>query len=158
MFGLMRRPQTAPAERALTPVSEFPFFLSRMREEFDRMLESWAGEAGWRWEVEMKDEPDALIVRAEAPGFEAGEFDIQVQDGYLVMQATHKEEKEEKPEKGKEAGESKERRERRCYEALSLPPGIARDKVEARYDKGILTITLPKTPEGKGRKVPVQTG
>ena len=35
-------------------------------------------------------------------------------------------------------------------------PGIEKDKVEARYHNGILTITLPKTAEAKGRRVPVK--
>jgi HSP20 family protein len=158
MFGLMRRkkrPQTPAEPRGLTPFDylDFPFFLGRMREEFDRLLDAFAGKGeGWRWDVEVKDEPEAIVVVAEAPGFEPGDFDVQVQDGYLVLRASHKEEKEEKEKKYQED------RARECYESFALPAGIDKDKVEARYEKGILTITLPKTAEGKPRRVTVQPG
>jgi len=39
---------------------------------------------------------------------------------------------------------------------VTVPPGIDKDKVEARYHNGVLTITLPKTPEAKGRRVAVK--
>jgi HSP20 family molecular chaperone IbpA len=38
-----------------------------------------------------------------------------------------------------------------------LPPGINREKVEAKYHNGVLLVRLPKTPEGKGQRIPVQS-
>jgi HSP20 family protein len=40
---------------------------------------------------------------------------------------------------------------------VTVPAGIDKDKVEAHYHNGVLTITLPKTPEAKGRRVPVRS-
>lgn len=39
---------------------------------------------------------------------------------------------------------------------MTIPEFVAAGKIEAAYDKGVLTVTLPKTAEGKGRKIPVK--
>jgi HSP20 family protein len=150
--------EAAPRGRALAPFHDFPFFLSRMRDEFDQLLNRlssrwpslWKGE-GWRWGLDVREEEDAIVVQAEAPGFEAGDFDIEVSDNRLVLRASRK--VETKDEKGK----IREVREQECYEAVTLPPGIDRDRAEAKYHNGILTVRLPKTPEAKGRRISVKS-
>jgi HSP20 family protein len=148
--------EAAPRGGALAPFREFPFFLSRMRDEFDQLLDRlsrqwpslWEGE-GWRWGLDVRDEDDAVVVQAEAPGFETGDFDVQVSDNRLVLRAARKVET-------KEEGKAREYRERACYESVTIPAGIDRDKVEAKYHNGVLTVRLPKTPGAKGRRVPVK--
>jgi HSP20 family protein len=147
-----------PVRKAGPPAvrHDFPFFLGILRDEFDRMFErfftGWpifaAEEPGWKWDLKVMEKDDAVVVRAEAPGFAAGDFDVQVLDGRLLLHACHK------TEAKKDEMEQWSRRE--CYESVALPPGVDREKVEARYQKGVLTITLPRTPEGKGRKVAVK--
>jgi HSP20 family protein len=140
-----------------TRVRDFPFFLSRLRDEFDHLLDRFAkacprlwgdAEHGWRWGLEVEDQDDAVLVRAEAPGFEPGDFDVQVQDGRLTLRAARKTETKK--------DESREWSQRECYQSVTVPAGIEKDKVEARYHNGVLTITLPKTAEAKGRRVPVK--
>jgi HSP20 family protein len=149
-----------PAQKAgpLTPVREFPFFLSRLRDEFDHVLDRfakawpslWGGaEHGWRWGLDVEDQDEAVVVRAEAPGFEPGDFDVQVHDGRLTLRAARK--TETKKDEGREWSQ------RQCYQSVTVPAGIDKDKVEARYHNGVLTITLPKTPDGKGRRVPIKS-
>jgi len=148
-----------PTQKAGPPtrIRDFPFFLSRLRDEFDHLLDRFAktcpslwgdAEHGWRWGLEVEDQDDAVVVRAEAPGFEPGDFDVQVQDGRLTLRAARKTETKN--------GEGREWSQRECYQSVTVPPGIDKDKVEARYHNGVLTITLPKTPEAKGRRVPVK--
>jgi HSP20 family protein len=143
--------EPVPAERA------WPFWLGRLRDEFDEMFERLSqaykgfitGPEGWRWGIEVKEEDDAIIVRAEAPGFSPEEIDVQVTEDRLVIKAAKKEEKKEKE------GPT-EIKERSCFESISLPAGINKDKVEAGYHNGVLTVTLPKTEKAKGRKVPIK--
>lgn len=151
--------QPAVPARAVSSWGEFPFFLSRMRDEFDHLLEKfsrdwpamWEGRH-WRWGLEVDDEDEAIVVTAEAPGFEPGDFDVQVSDNRLVLRATRK--VETKGEQGKPS----EYHEQECYQAVALPAGIDKDKVAARYHNGILTVTLPKTAEGKAKRVAVKSG
>lgn len=144
---------------ALTTNGGFPFFLSRMRDEFDKVFDRffqgmptfWEGN-GWRWGLEVDDQENAVVVRAEAPGFEIGDFDIQVTDNKLILKGAKKVETKNEKEK------SHEYREQECYESVTLPPGIDKDKIEAKYLNGVLTVTLPKTAEGKAKKVTVKPG
>jgi HSP20 family protein len=144
--------------REVTPARNDPFALNRIRDEFNRLFEMWPVQwpsawwhtaNWWRWGVEVKDQNDAIVVKAEAPGFEAGDFDIQVLDGRLTMRAERK-----SADNTKEGEESSEYT---CYHSISLPPGIEREKVEADYRNGILTVKIPKTPEAMGRHVPVSS-
>jgi len=129
-------------------------WMSRVRDEFDRLLDyfAWPGPAavgnGWRWGLDVEDRDDAVVVRAEAPGFEPGDFEVSVEDHRLILRATHK--ATEKQEGGRREWQ------RECYEAVSLPAGIDKDKVEARYRNGVLTVTLPRTEQSKARHVPVK--
>ena len=108
----------------LLPFDDFEFSLSRMREEFDRYFDRLAKEfatfappngEGWNWGLEVEDEDENVVVKAQAPGFEADDFDVRVADSRLVLRASKK--IETKDEKGK----VKEYREQQCYESISLP-------------------------------------
>jgi HSP20 family protein len=157
-----KKPETQMAQtgrdRSLLPLGgEFPLVINRMREMFDRWFDrftpDWAnlweaGGNGWRWGLDLEDKEDSLVLQAEAPGFEAGDFDLQVEDQRLVLRASRQSETKEK--------ESKVLREQECYQSITLPCGINKDKIEATYHNGILTVTMPKTAESKGRKVTVK--
>lgn len=152
-------PHVHPVHRrhALAPYREFPFALAQMRDEFDRLwdrLARWPNQLegdGWRWRLEVEDEDGAVTVRAEAPGFEASDFDIRVSDNHLVLRASRKSETKDKDAKAHEFHQQE------CYECVMLPPGIDKDKVDAKYKSGILTITFPKTAEGKSKKITVKS-
>jgi HSP20 family protein len=152
-----QKEEPAARGRALAPLAEFPFYLSRMRDEFDRLFERLAGEwpslwegKGWRWGLDVRDEDDAVVIEAEAPGFEAGDIDLQVSDDRLVLRASKKVETKEKE------GKVREYREQECYESVTLPAGVDKDKVEAKYHNGILTVTMPKTAQGKAKRIAVK--
>lgn len=89
---------------SLLPIQEFPFFLSQLRDEFDRMFDrfvsglpemAFPSTNRWRWGMEVKDEDTAIVIRAEAPGFEPNDIEVQVQDGQLSVRAVRKIEKKE---------------------------------------------------------------
>ena len=156
-----RSKKTEAANRGgqLIPLGDFTFSLSRMRDEFDRFFERMAREfsavakvegEGWRWGLDVADEDDTIVVRAEAPGFDADDLDLRVEDDRLVLRASKK--VETKDEKGK----TQESREQECYESVALPVGIDKEKVDAKYHHGVLTITLPKTDKGKAKRISVK--
>lgn len=144
-------------EKGNQPAGDCPFCLSRMRDEFDRhfhrFTRNWPtlweiGGSTWRWGVDLEVKDDALIVKAEAPGFETNDFDVQVEDHRLVLRASRKTETKDKQGARVE--------EQEFYQSVTLPTDIDRDKVEAKYHNGVLTVTMPKTAEAKGRKIPVE--
>lgn len=131
----------------------------RLREDFDRLFDQffrgwsvpWEGGGGdWRWGLDVQERDDAVVVRAEAPGFEPADFDLQVRGDRLILHAAHKAESAEK-----EAG-YREWRQQEFYRSVSLPPGIDADKVEAHYRNGVLTVTVPRTENGQTRRITVK--
>lgn len=131
--------------------------LNRLRHEFDDLWNKFYNEvpALWnaertdlRWAFDVKDNPEAYVVTAEAPGFDASDFNIELRGNRLILQARKTQEEKTKE---KESFSSSE-----FYRAMSIPDYVAADKIEASYDKGVLTVTLPKTEDGKGRKIPVK--
>ena len=134
-----------------------PLFLTRMRDRFggllgrlSRLPATLYGGNGWCWGLQVREEDAAVIVQAEAPGFEVGDFDVQVSNNRLDLRTSKVVVTKDKK------GQIREQREQTCYQSVTLPSGIDRDKVEAKYHNGVLTVTLPKTAEAKAKKVSVQ--
>lgn len=133
--------------------------LSVIRNEFDSLfdrffgrmplaMEEWDGTNGWGLDVQDNDKE--YVVRAEAPGFEAGDFDIQLQGNTLTLRAEHKQ------EQGKKDEGSYAFSERRLMRSVTLPAGADADRIDARYRNGILELHLPKLPEAQGRRITVK--
>lgn len=133
--------------------------LNRMRQEFDDLWNKlfhdvpaiWNAERfDLRWSFDIEDQPEAYVIKAEAPGFDAGDFNVELRGDNLVLQARHEEKK-----KGAKEDESFSTSE--FYRSMTLPPFVDAKHIDASYKNGILQVTLPKTAEGKGRKIPVQS-
>jgi HSP20 family protein len=156
MFSLIpwRQPAKSELQRrdSLLPF-DLPAPLARMREELDELfggfLTRWPTEMT-RLEEAIEDKENELVVRVEAPGFEPEDFEVELQGQQLIVRAAHKTEKEEK-EKKERAVSAQE-----MYRMFALPLAVVPEKVEAKYRQGILTITLPKTEEAKGHRIPVK--
>jgi HSP20 family protein len=119
----------------------------------NRLTQSWPNvkfDEGWRWGLGMDNLDNRVVVRAESPGFEPGDFDVRVSDGQLTLRASRKEETKDKE------GNVCETRRQECYESLTLPRGVDKDKVDAKYADGVLTVTIPKTDAGKAKRIAVK--
>ena len=95
---------------------------------------------------------NALEVTIELPGIGPEEFNVEVKNGELRITGEKKQEHEEK-------GKTWHRIERRCGEfrrVIPLPAEVDTEKVEAKVEGGVLTVTVPKTAAAKPRQVPVE--
>jgi len=131
--------------------------LKRMRQELDDLWSKfftevpalWNAErADSRWAFDVEDQPDAYVIKAEAPGFESKDFHIDLRGNQLVMQAKRT---SEKKDKGKESFTATE-----FYHAMTIPMYVDTNQIAATYKHGVLEVSLPKTEEGKGRTIPVK--
>ena len=102
--------------------------------------------------VDITEEDEAYLVKAELPGFPKEEVKVDVEEGVLHLRAEHKEEKEEK----KDNYHLRERRFGSFSRSFRLPDHVAADKVEASMENGVLTVKLPKTEEAAPRRIDVQ--
>lgn len=71
-----------------------------------------------------------------------------LRNGNIAIKGEKRDEKEEK------SGDYylRERRFGSFERSFALPDGVAADKIEARFNKGVLTVTLPKTAEAQKRE------
>lgn len=95
--------------------------------------------------VDLINKEKEVEVRAELPGMDEKDIDVRLSDGTLTIRGEKKEERKE----GEEGGSYyvSERRYGSFQRSFQIPEGIDRDRVEASFRNGVLTITLPKTPE-----------
>lgn len=149
-------PKTTDVSHDLWPDLGLPS-LNRLRQEFDNLWKKFyveapalwnAGRGDVHWSFDVADQPEAYVVTAEAPGFKQSDFAVELRGDQLVLQASKR--KEEKS-KDKESFTST-----KFYRSMAIPAYVAADKIDAHYKNGVLTITLPKTEEGKGRKIHVK--
>jgi HSP20 family protein len=94
---------------------------------------------------------DQAVVTTELPGVDRETIDVSVSGNVLTLKGSRN------PEELKE-DESYHRRERwhgEFSKTLDLPFDIEVQKVEAKFSKGILTVTLPRAEAEKPRKISI---
>jgi HSP20 family protein len=125
-------------------------FRREMDSLFDRFFDGWPApfeeDFGSRrlWDFDVREDDKEVVVRAEVPGFEENELNVEMDDNVLSIRA-------EKQQEG-DGGRSY----RSFYRSVALPPGIDAEKAQASYRNGVLELHFPR-PEGrKGKRIPVQ--
>lgn len=138
--------------------------LERMRREMERV---WSGDIfpwGMRFPrllerfpvepdvaVDMYEEGNNLIVKADVPGFRAEDVKVDITGNVLTLKGETKVEKEEK----KADYYYHERRYGSFSRSLTLPSGLNTDKVEATFEDGVVTVAVPKTEAAKTKVIKV---
>ena len=111
----------------------------------------FAGYKAWP-AIDVAEEDEAILVRAEVPGCKAEDIEISVYGNILTISG-EKKLSEEKKEKGYYHVESTYGSFRR---ELTLPTDVDQAKIDAVCKDGVLSITLPKAEKAKTIKVKVQ--
>jgi HSP20 family protein len=106
---------------------------------------------GWSPAVDIYEDKDSLIVKAEVPGMKKEDIEISLHDGFLTFSG---ERKQEKTHDAEETCRS-ERWLGRFHRSISLPCRVDADKIKAAYTDGVLTVTLPKAEEAKPKQIPI---
>jgi HSP20 family protein len=142
--------------RALQPLFDpFAGLQKEMDDLLNRFQADWSGDRMPSLIVpaaDLSETDDALQIRMDMPGLKAEEINVEVSGNTIRISGEHKDVKEEK-------GKTYHRIERRSgsfARALTLPAPVKEDKVTARCEDGVLTITLPKTEAAKTHKVAVK--
>jgi HSP20 family protein len=142
---------TAPRTSSLMPSFGFatPSPWSGLESEIDRwfgsVLSDFVSPAFEnRFPVDLYEDKDHTYVRAELPGVNRDDINVEMVNGYLTINATRK-------SKGQDGEESFA-----LTRSVAIPEDVHADKVSAAYENGVLTVTLPKKEEAKPRKISVE--
>ena len=107
--------------------------------------------SNWAPALDVFQDKDNVIVKAELPGMKKEEIEITLLEGTLTLSGERKYEEEHKEE-------DTFRRERfygKFRRSVALPVPVDTAKVKAAYRDGVLTVTLPKAEEAKPRQIQV---
>jgi len=99
----------------------------------------------WSPALDLSETDDAVIVKAELPGIDAKDVEIQLHEDVLTIRGEKKEEKEEKTSDVHWV----ERTFGTFERSIRLPGSIKGAEAKATFKNGILTITLAKAEESK---------
>jgi len=156
MFSLLPWSKKKPERRSNTYKEEYP--LTQMRDDFDRLFDRFWGNwpALWQpaeeWQraggFEIEEKDNELLVKAEVPGFEPNEVDVQLSGQMLTISAEKKESKED--------GGGRQEVHRSFRRSVMLPPGTDANKIEARCRHGLLEVHVPRSEEFKGKRIPIR--
>jgi len=116
-------------------------------------LESQEGAQGMRLKMDVKEDEKSFTVHAEVPGVKKEDIHIAIDGNQVSITAEVKREKEDRQ------GEKVLRSERyygKVYRSFTLAQDVDQDGASARYDNGVLELTLPKKAASAQRRLTVQ--
>lgn len=119
-------------ERLMDRFFQVPFFPD---------LPTRVPEEEWTPTLDLSETPEQYLVRLEAPGFHRENLDVSLDGEFLTLSGNREFRADEK-------GENylwQERREGRFARTVRLPGGVDPAQVNARYQDGVLTVTLAKS-------------
>lgn len=136
--------------------------LNTLRSGLDEIFDRFAYESqfangdtakAWQPRVDVEETEKEFTVKADLPGIDPKDIDVQVVDGVLTLKGEKKEEKEEK----KKNYQRVERFVGTFYRAVPLPAGADSEKVVATTAKGVVTIRVPKKADLQPKKITVKS-
>ena len=128
-----------------------------IKDDFDRMIDRLFKSEFSLWEgrgappVDIYEDEDNIIVKAEVPGISKENLSVTLSDDTLTISAKDVKEKEIK----KENYYRKEIRRGGFTRSFTLPCAVDRNKVKATMKDGILEIVLPKAEEAKEKEIKI---
>lgn len=137
--------------RTAFPLNHFQRELSRFFENAGRFDEDSISQNGWMPAVDVLEENDTIVVRAEVPGIRKEDINISFENGVLTLEGKRDFEAESKDRNYHRV----ERSYGRFVRSFTLPRTVDSDRIAASYDDGVLEVTLPKKEEAKPRRIEI---
>jgi HSP20 family protein len=143
-------------ERRWDPFRDLMSIQNELNRLFGRTFGSEGAEGTtgtWVPALDVFENPDRFVVAVELPGIDPADVDVSVEDSTLSIRG-HRE------FFYKDVDEESFRRIERRYgqfvRTLTLPATADADRIEASFDKGVLTVEVPKREEAKPRRITVK--
>ncbi|HEX8050136.1 MAG TPA: Hsp20/alpha crystallin family protein [Solirubrobacterales bacterium] len=140
--------------------------LDALQGDMNRLFDSFFGRrdgaggsaygATRRWipPMDLVETEDHLVLRADLPGLDRDDINIEVKDGVLTVSGERKAQHETQ----REGFHRVERSFGRFNRSLELPKGVDPGSVSASFDKGVLEVRMPKPAERKPTRIEINSG
>ncbi len=132
------------------------------RSAFDRVFDDFFNDdayalthsrSEWYPLVDVVEEKDHIKVKADLPGIDEKDLQVEVKDNILTIKGSREEKTEDKGERYYRV----ERKYGSFSREMQLPPGTDPDKIVARYEKGVLNLDIPKAESAIPKKIQVKS-
>jgi HSP20 family protein len=133
-------------ERTVDGLFQSPFGLSPVWD--DRNVEALV----WQPRVNVYEDKEHLAIEAQLPGVDLKDIELSLKEQTLHIQG----ERRDESEKSKEGYHVREARYGKFSRSFVLPNTVNPDEAKAAYEKGVLTITIPKQEKAKPRTIRVE--
>ncbi|MGP1386651.1 MAG: Hsp20/alpha crystallin family protein [Thainema sp.] len=139
--------------RYLDPFTEFNALRSQINEVFGELTEN-ATKATWTPAIRLVDQGNEFVLTAQLAGVKAEDLDIQVSKDAISLSGERR---------AAEAGDGVEllyddTRYGSFYRVINLPEMVQNNNVQADFNHGVLTLTLPKVIEARNKVVKINLG
>jgi HSP20 family protein len=104
--------------------------------------------------VDIYEDEHTITLKLEVPGIDEKDIDVQIENNTLTVHGERKIKKEEKEENYRRV----ERQYGSFTRSFTLPSSVDLGQVSARYDQGVLNISLAKKAEAKPKQIKVNVG
>jgi HSP20 family protein len=141
------------------PVRELGTIQSEMNRLFNSFFDTPTHSSGaplrrYTPAMDLVDTGEAFVLKADLPGLSESDVSIEVDDNVLTISGERKSEHEDR-----KAGYYRVERSHGSFRrSLTLPDGVDPEAVTATFDKGVLTVTVPKPEQQVPRKVQITVG
>jgi len=126
--------------------------LNRLRRELDQSFETVARDASWTPPVDIHEEPNQFVVRADLPGVKPADIEITAEKGVLSLRGARN-----IAQQNDEGHYSRvERVSGKFVRTFTLPENVQTDAIKAQFKDGVLELTIPKVAKVEPRKIEVQ--
>jgi HSP20 family protein len=140
------------------PFDDIERMFGLMSDRFEEASRAW--EQGELWQptgerelaLDLVERDDEYVLRVDLPGFEREDVDVSIADDTLTIAADRETELEE-------SGADyvhRERSERSARRSVTLPGPVDADAVDATLERGVLTVTLPRTVDREQRQIEIR--
>lgn len=136
--------------RTFAPWRELQSLEDRLR-RLSGELEGSEAVTAWKPAVDLVETEEEYRLDAELPGMSTDDIEVEVQEGDLVIRG---EKESEEEEKGRDYRFT-ERSYGEFYRRFSLPTSVDAGAISARFEKGVLTVRIPKKEQEAGRKIEI---
>lgn len=140
------------------PARELQSFQQEVNRLFGTFFDSQTGGESpprrWIPAVDLVDQDDQLVLRADLPGVPEQDINIEVKDDVLTVSSERNSERTDR----RDGYHRYERARGRFSRSLMLPEDVDVDGIEASFERGVLEVRIPKPQERKPRRVTIGLG
>lgn len=136
--------------RPWNPAEEFDSLFNRFGSLMDWSSPMFSGQRSWLPATDISEDEKQYLLKVELPEIGKDDINLSIENGYLVLTGERKH----------EHTDDKQHLSERYYGSFvrrfALPDNVNEDAIDAKFDNGMLYLTLPKSAEAPSNRQKIE--